>query len=135
MFRFLFPLSFAGILLSTPLLVGAFEPATEDLPPRVNPASKLQDSSSSLKALIYSTEQQLELQREVAELVSTYELLREQLFSNPESAELATQVVSTAYQLSDGIEEGQLADLFSSDFLRDLHFFSAIAEQSGTGRG
>ncbi|MCB1136673.1 MAG: hypothetical protein KDK78_10420 [Chlamydiia bacterium] len=127
----LFPRLFAFTLLCfSSLSAASFTPATNDLPPRIQPKAPLDDPSRSIEALISCTERKLMTQRDVAEHLKAYSELRDRLLSHPDNPTLAAEVVSKADQLSSEIEEGQLADLFSEDFLQDLHFFATIAQRS-----
>ncbi len=121
-----------ALLICSSLGAAQLDPVTKDLPPRIKPNIELNDPSRCIDALIQSTERQLLSQKEVAEHLKNYSELRDRLLVAPDNGALASAVVSQAEQLYGEIEEGQLCDLFSEDFLQDLHFFAAIAQRSQT---
>lgn len=86
---------------------------------------------SRLDDLIEATQQSLQQQKELRELLQKYLSLREQYLKNTENAEVLFQAARTAFRAMNIIQENHLAQTFDSEFLSELSLFAKVGGKQG----
>jgi len=102
-----------------------------DHPHITNPADLASDELSMLDHLIGATEQSLQNERQLRQLIINYQELQEKYLHNTQDTEQLFQLVKTAHHVLNNIEENHLTHLFSSEFINELKLLSQIAKKRG----
>lgn len=84
-----------------------------------------------LNSLIAITEKNLENQKALKQLFSTYQQKQINYLSDPENKELTLQMVTSAHRLLEGIRTAHLIQAFDAEFISQLTFFSQFATKPG----
>lgn len=85
------------------------------------------DEVAMMRQLITTTEQQLEMQRELLEWMLTFREQKQAFSSGNENKAHVRAMVQNARRLFESLAEKHLQHLFSREYLDELQFFSSIA--------
>lgn len=117
----------AGIALEDKL-----SPITPDLPARVeDPTAMVTNELAMLDTLIAATQQSLDKQKALRELIKKYQELQRTYFDNSEDNELLLRMVKLAHKIMESINDNKLTHNFDPAFLSELNLFSQIASKYG----
>jgi len=117
-FFFLFP--FLGVLSC----YGALVPQTSLVQPKVQTGEA---ETTIMRHLINNTAQQLEIQKEILQLMEVFQQQRKEFAEGAQSKGHASQMVRTARQIYESLQAHHLEHLFPADYVEELLFFSSIA--------
>jgi len=98
------------------------------LPLSENDEMKIIDQMSS------ATSRQLEMQKQMKELMMQFKKQREEFIQGNQTKSHAGKMVRTARQIYEMITSNHLEHLFAKDYLDELTFFSSIAGKAAVTR-
>lgn len=100
--------------------------ASTELPAEVQAQLPQNEDLRLMDNLICATEVQLRKQKHIAVEIHEFTKIRDQLVAQPDNLRLATEVVKVAHQLLENIQDNHMTELFTRDFMDELHFFSEL---------
>lgn len=104
-------------------------PIVVELPQERAPQRPQVSELRQIDDLIAITERNVVLQKRLRELVAEYQGVREKVLTQPASSDLLYRQTSLAKRTLDSIEEAHLEQLFSREFLSELHLFAKVANR------
>lgn len=93
-----------------------------------------EDEIKAIDQLIKATTQQLEMQKQLKELMLQFNKQRETFVQGDQTKTQAGRLVRTARQIYEMITANHLEHLFPQDYLDELTFFSSIAGKTAVSR-
>lgn len=92
------------------------------------------DEVKVIEQLIAATSRQLEMQKQMKELMLQFKKQREEFVQGNQTKSHASKMVRTARQIYEMIASNHLEHLFAKDYLDELTFFSSIAGKAAVTR-
>ncbi len=86
---------------------------------------------SILDNLIEVSEQNVETQKKLRDLIKKYQQLQSQYLQDEQNKEVLYKLVRVAYQASEIIKENHLSQVFDPDFLSELNLLAQIGQKRG----
>jgi len=103
-----------------------------DVPaPIKDPSAIISNEISRLDTLIQATEQSLEEQRKLREMIYEYQKLQDKFEKNPNDNELLFKIIKSAYKVLQSIKENHLTQTFDTEFIDELTIMSQPATKRG----
>lgn len=96
-----------------------------------DPAALIGNELTMLDNLIEVTQQNLERQEALRELVKEYQKVHDQYMKNIDDKELLYGLIKKAYRLLENIKESHLEHAFAPEFISELTVFSQVAAKRG----
>jgi septal ring factor EnvC (AmiA/AmiB activator) len=93
-----------------------------------------EDEVAAVSRLIQTTEEQLQLQQQLKEMMIQFKKLKESFVQGDQTKKTASAMVRTARQILEMITNQHLQFHFSKDYLDELTLFSSIAGKNGIKR-
>lgn len=106
------------------------KPITSDTPKGAKEIN-VNNELSMLDNLIEVTQQSVDSQKKLRDLIRLYQTLQTQYLQNEDDKELLYKIVRVAYLASESIKENHLSQIFDPDFLKELNLFAQIAAKRG----
>lgn len=107
------------------------KPITSDIPKGAPKEINVNSELSMLDNLIEVTQQNIDNQKKLRDLIRLYQTLQAQYLQNEDDKELLYKIVRVAYLASESVKENQLSQIFDPDFLKELNLFAQIAVKRG----
>ena len=92
------------------------------------------DEMKIIDQMISATSRQLEMQKQMKELMMQFKKQREEFVQGNQTKSHAGRMVRTARQIYEMITSNHLEHLFAKDYLDELTFFSSIAGKAAVTR-
>jgi len=92
------------------------------------------DEMKIIDQMISATSRQLEMQKQMKELMMQFKKQREEFIQGNQTKSHAGKMVRTARQIYEMITSNHLEHLFAKDYLDELTFFSSIAGKAAVTR-
>jgi hypothetical protein len=92
------------------------------------------DEMKIIEQLIIATSRQLEIQKQMKELMMEFKKQREEFIQGNQTKSHAGKMVRTARRIYEMITSNHLEHLFAKDYLDELTFFSSIAGKTAVTR-
>lgn len=120
-----------GLFLLFPifLLGDGARPSTHDLPNLSLPKSEAPIELNRLNFLIEATQRSLENQLQLKKDIGEYLLLQEEYAKNNDNIQLSMKMILKAWEIYQTVQKFHLEYLFDPQFIKELEFFSEVAEK------
>lgn len=96
-----------------------------------DPSQLINNELRRLDTLIQATEQSLEGQKKLKELIIQYQNIQDQFLNDTQNNDLLFQLVKSAYRALQSINENHLIHTFDPEFISELTTLSQIATKRG----
>jgi hypothetical protein len=93
-----------------------------------------EDEVKTIDQLISATSRQLEMQKQMRELMLQFKKQREEFIQGNQTKAHASKMLRTARQIYEMITANHLEHLFAKDYLDELTFFSSIIGKTAVTR-
>lgn len=117
------------LLLAILLSLSAAGNAAES--PIIEPKEVVANEIARLDLLIEATQQSLEQQRKLRDMIVDYQKVQSRYLDSPEDNELLYQLIKKAYAILEIIKAQHLEAAFEPEFLSELSLLSKPALKSG----
>lgn len=99
--------------------------------PFIEPKEVVANELARLDLLIQATQQSLEQQRKLRDMIADYQAIQTRYMDSPEDNELLYQLIKKAYGILEIIKAQHLEAAFEPEFLSELSLLSKPALKSG----
>lgn len=95
------------------------------------PSDSAANELKMLDALIEVTQQNLEAQKQIKQLVAEYQKAQKKYLKNTEDKEQLIRTIKIAYKAHEAIRNNYLTQAFTPEFMSELSMFAQIASKRG----